>query len=254
MASDVDITKIPGFMRAKGWFNGARLMERWFSSVANDRPAGGSPDTTTISMAKWVLTFQRAQLVYNEIVGQRIWSNDKARLQIAKELKRQGLFGAKKVRFGNLGRRVPEIDREYVNYRVVGSIWDSLDDMFAALGRFTMRVAVEGHVEPVIPPQSGRDGGAAPDAGTPPPPKEWTVTVEQAGIYCTDSYDFNGEQSLGYWDFKSGEVGKTRLSGEEVTNKHFRDWRQQNHRGGDFLVFSDLSIPPNQTPFSFKTS
>jgi hypothetical protein len=49
-------------------------------------------------------------------------------------------------------------------------------------------------------------------------------------------------------------VGKTPFGGEEITNKHFRDWRQANGREGDFVVFSDLSIPPNQTPFSFVTA
>jgi hypothetical protein len=252
---DVDITRIPGFMRLKGWHNGARLMERWMGLPANDRPASGTPDIETVVMRTWVLTFERAKKVYDQILRERIWSNEAARKELVKILKRQGKLTAQKTPFGNLRRRVPEIDRDYVNFRTVGSVWDSLDDMFAALGKFTFRVAVAGYTDPIIPPPPpSKDGGAKPDAGPPPAPKEWNVVIEQAGIYCVDSYDFNGDQSLGYWNFEKGDVGKTPMSGDEVTNRHYRDWRQRTGRGGDFMVFSTLETQALLPPDSFRTS
>lgn len=43
--------------------------------------------------------------------------------------------------------------------------------------------------------------------------------------------DFLGEQSLGKWD--NGAL-------QEVTNKDFRDWRDNTGKGGDFLIYSDI--------------
>ena len=47
-------------MRARSWLNGARLLDVWFSLPSAIVPSYGSPDTTTIRMGTWALTFPRA--------------------------------------------------------------------------------------------------------------------------------------------------------------------------------------------------
>jgi len=78
----------------------------------------------------------------------------------------------------------------------------------------------------------------------------YTVTIDAAGVYVRDSYDFNGIQLLGYWD-DSG-VSRNPWGRTGVTNADFRDWRNKNSKGGDFLVFSDLKITEIKPAFVFQ--
>ena len=67
------------------------------------------------------------------------------------------------------------------------------------------------------------------------------VSITEVGVYVRDSFDFNGDQFLGYWDDSDNSVSILNpLSGERVSNESFRQWRTANNRGGDFLVFSDV--------------
>jgi len=59
-----DLQNIPQVMRRRGWLNGARLLEVWFSRPQAAAPAYGPPDISTIRMDGWALTFQRARTVY----------------------------------------------------------------------------------------------------------------------------------------------------------------------------------------------
>ncbi len=78
------------------------------------------------------------------------------------------------------------------------------------------------------------------------------VTITEVGIYIRDSYDFNGDQDLGYWDDTDNSVSMINpLSGTKVTNADFRAWRAPNGRGGDFLVFSDVKRTTLRPPDSF---
>jgi hypothetical protein len=213
-----DITKIPGIMRRKGWVKGAALMEEWFSRPANDDASRGTPDTTTITM-DWALGFERARRVYDEMVQDRVWANEKAQREIAKTFRLTG----QAVCFGVSIDDVPRLDRSYVQFRAVGSALDPADDMKAALGRFTFRVVVSGDVTP-------KKGGG------------YRVNLEAIGIYVQDSYDFNGFQPLGAWsdsDF-AGDVALPFTGATEVYNASFREYRAAHNKGGDFLVYSDV--------------
>jgi len=79
-------------MRKHGWGNGAKLMETWFSGPSAIAPAYGWPDTATIRMDSWVLTFPRARSVYDRLMRERIWANPDAQREIAAMLSRKGLL------------------------------------------------------------------------------------------------------------------------------------------------------------------
>ncbi len=230
------ITSIPKIMRSRGWANGARLMEIWFSGAGAVEPAYGPPDILTIRMSSWALTFSRAKDVYDQLMRERVWANDAARKMLAQRLQSKGLLTSdpQSRAFGSLTAPVPALETEYVNYRAVGGATDPLDDMFAALGKFSFRVVVAGGVAPV-----------------PSTPKV-RVTITHVGVYIKDSYDFSGDQQLGTWDDKTNSVSKSPLaSGNMVSNADFRAWRQQTGMGGDFLVFSDLLVTPLASPDEF---
>lgn len=230
------ITSIPKIMRHHGWGNGARLMEIWFSRVRTSAPAYGSPETQTIRMSSWVLTFSRAKKVYNQIMSERIWANPAAQREITAMLRKKGLLSSapQSRPFGDLTSSVPMLDTDYVNQRVVGFGLSDEDDMAMALGNFAFRIVVAGEVMPIS--KSPR----------------FKVNISEVGVYIRDSYDFNGSQLLGFWDDKDNSFSVTNLlSGTLVSNDDFRSWRAKTGRGGDFLVFSDLLRTRLPNPDSF---
>jgi len=215
------LTNIPSIMRYQGWKNGARLLDNWFSRSSAIAPAYGPADTTTIKMDGFVLTFTRARLVYEGLVKEKIWSNPKAKVEIRRLLNRLGRLGRPRGWFGNINLAPPILESDYINFRTVTfGIFDS-DDLAASLGKFTFRVVVAGESEAVR-------GGKT------------KVYVHQVGIYVRDSFDFNGDQFLGFWDDSDNSVSMINpLSGDKVTNASFRDYRSKTGKGGDFLVYSD---------------
>ena len=217
-----DIRKIPTIMRNHHWLNAARLMDIWFAKPTSIAPNYGAPDTASIRMDAWVLTFPRARAVYDQLMNDRVWINTAAQAEIGKMLRHKGCIAPISQPFGNLNQTVETHDADYINYRVVSFGVSELDDMSAALGKFTFRVLVSGWLTA---------GGAS----------GYQVAISEVGIYIRDSYDFQGEQDLGYWDDADNAVSMVNpLSGTGVSNKDFRDWRSKNGRGGDFIVFSDI--------------
>jgi hypothetical protein len=253
----MDITLIPGIMRRHSWGNGARLMEIWFSRQPNSVPERGTPETSTIRMDSWALTFSRCSQVYQQMVSRRIWCSEESKRHIGRWLQGQRLLGSRqRVTFGNLSRPVPQLDRDAICQESVGGLLDPLDDMYAALGRFTIRAVVGGAVVPLqLPAQvqvpvripGATMSGSTRPSGTVP---QYSVEIEQVGFYIFDTYDFNGDQPLGFWSTSS--VSRLPATGYEyVSNETFRTWRSQHGRGGDFQVFSDLKVIRRSPPDSF---
>lgn len=245
----LDLTLIPKIMRRKGWLNGARLQEIWFSRGPNSEPAKGVPDTTTIRMDAWALTFPRCATVYNNIVQQKVWMSHESKRWLCNRLMEKGLFQTQKTTFGNLGRTVPEINADYIHQSGVGSITDPLDDFYAALGRCNMRVAVAGSVIPSgsIPMPPGASMTRRPRPGSLP---QHTVQIEKVGIYIFDSFDFNGVQFLGFWC--PDDVSRVPMPGyEDIWNSSYSAWRRAHGKGGDFLVYSDIKILDRRPPDTF---
>jgi hypothetical protein len=118
-----------------------------------------------------------------------------------------------------------------MNFRAVG-YEPILDDLTAALGRFTFGVVVSGHVKPL-------------DAEA----RRHEILLTRAGIYVHDSYDFEGWQPLGFWNVQAMDASILNVfAGEYVDNATFRQWRKQHAHGGDYLIFSDYRQIPINPP------
>ncbi len=148
---------IPRVMRGMSWLNGARLLDIWFSRPAAVYPSYSAPDTTTIRMDSWALTFPRARQVYDQLIQEHIWSNAPAREAVATMLRRKALLRAVTQPFGRLYDPVPQQDPDYINQRPAGGYWN-FDDMTAALGNFNFRVVVAGTVGPIPHPTNQPPG------------------------------------------------------------------------------------------------
>jgi RHS repeat-associated protein len=213
----IDLRRIPGIMRANGWNEAGTLLDRWFG---NPTIGPVQSDTTTIRM-DWVLGFARARTVYDSIFSGAIYRNDAAKREIMRLLIRTGARAGDY--FGNLNRPVLDVDNNYVNSRVVGSPSDPLDGLLAALGRFQFRIAVEGSVCAIRPTSA-------------------LVQLHRVGVYVRDSFDFQGEQHLGYWNDRTNYGGRNPFRGDAVRNRDFRAYSAANGVGQDFMVYSDIKI------------
>ncbi|XXT18513.1 DUF6402 family protein [Sorangium sp. So ce429] len=230
----LSLTNIPRIMRHHGWNHGARLLDIWFSRPSAVAPSYGAPDTTTIAMDGFVLTYPRARQVYDALVRDRVWANAAARGEVSRVLSRLGLLGRPRTWFGDINRSPTALDGEYINFRTVGFGLTNLDDLSAALGNFTYRVAIAGEAEGL---RTGRT----------------RVSVHQVGIYVRDSFDFNGSQFLGYWDDSDDSVSMVNIfSGDRVENATFQDYRRRTGMGGDFLVYSDTKKLMRSPPEVFE--
>jgi len=239
----MDITLIPGIMRRRGWGNGARLQDVWFSRPPNAVPERGVPDTTTIRMDGWALTFPRCAEAVRTMTSDRYWCGDEARGNLGRILQRQGKLTTMRTTFGNLSLPVPELDGQALAELWVGSVSDPLDDMHAALGSFAVRVVAAGTVVPVQAPVPSMTGGPRPRTTA----TRHQAQIEQVGFFIRDSFDFNGFQPLGFWS--STDVARVPLLGYEwVGNSTYREWRAAHGRGGDFIVYSDLKVVRRSPP------
>jgi Family of unknown function (DUF6402) len=216
-------------------------MEIWFSRPRTPRRRYSAPETNTIRMDSWALTFSRAREVYDRLMRDRIWVNTPARQEVAKLLQRKGLLGTTQRAFGQLADPLPKQDADYINERPVGPE-HTFDDMTAALGNFNFRVLVAGKVAP---------------ASTVPGHGRFRVEITEVGVYVRDSYDFEAEdQYLGGWSddpdgFSAIVLPLMTNVFTRIYNKDFRDWRDRTGRGGDFLVFSDLKRVRLNPPDTF---
>lgn len=243
------ITDIPAIMRANDWEVGAHLMEKWFSTPAYTYPDSNlndplRPYDNQIVTLGWALQYPRAKEVYDAMWDEKIYVNDAAKLEIENTILRNGLAVKNTTqKFGDLTQAINKINQDgqfYIQFRRVGSLFETainnLDDMHAALARFTFRMAVEGEVA-----HKGRQDHPLDLFED----ELYEIRLKRVGIYLRDSYDFIGSQTggLGYWSKGDNKARKSHSEGYHyVENADFRVWRKQHNKGGDFTVYSDMEI------------
>jgi hypothetical protein len=238
------IPQLPRIMRKKGWLRAAALMERWQHNPANNDAKRGTPDIHTVSMI-WVLSFERAARVFDQMVIDRIWMNEAGRAEISRMLSLNGLLpsgqgGAR--RFGELPENIcppPHFmialhDKFHIQTRKFqqSALSAPVDELTAALANFSFHVIAVGEVRHMGRGQTG---------------SRYEVSIRRVGIYVRDTYDFDDRgssfsQPLGFWACSPEYAGKDPLRGRYVTNATLNAWRDKHGkgRGGDFLVFSDI--------------
>lgn len=242
------IPELPSVMRRHGWGVASRLMERWLSMPANSAPDLGAHDTTTIRM-DWLRKFERAWSVYATAKANRVWVNKAARKVIVDKLidrkSRWPKEVGQRLEIGSVGEGLSLSGQvmlqfhkdwhvQHCDFRQ-SAVSSPIDELYGALGDFSFYFLVKGHVERIA------------DVGGQP---RYKVTLNKAGGYVRDSYDFNDgilySQPLGIFGCKPKYIGNrfNPFSGERyyVNNADFRKWRKLygHGRGGDFLVFSDI--------------
>ena len=83
----VNLIDLPKIMRANNWNVGAQLMEHWFSLPSAIAPPWKNREDTIVTM-KWALGFKRAKDVFDQLMRDRIWTNDAGKSEIRNMLSR----------------------------------------------------------------------------------------------------------------------------------------------------------------------
>jgi hypothetical protein len=243
------IKAIPSAMRQMGWFVSADLMDRWFSHGAwvlsngwkdgTDIKASqlslAHVDTRIVSMA-WVVGFPRARLAIDELMN-KIRSFPTID-QLRRRLRDSGWNGSGVLHLGHASMSAVQLDDMcQVNFVSFGGPFNTVDDMYGALGKAAMKMAFIGRAE--VDPSTRRQ----------------RFVISDIAFYLRDTYDFNGEQPLGTWsEFgvfnKTEAVANILLDGlgfdwhgepiGAINNAAFRRYRAQTGWGGDFILYSNV--------------
>jgi len=262
----IRISYIPKVMRKIGWKKSAQMMDRWLNS-----PGWKCPDTwkegselpqglyipdqhcdDSIITMTWLMQYPSAVSSMRTLMAKAC---SPAAMKItAHRLKALGWSGSGAYTFSRrnlIGRpsmSARELEQKYQNnFELVGGnfvthMFDTLDDIYGALGTYSLKVAVIGTAF------QHTDGKRYLEA-------QW------AGIYVKDFYDFNNngawDQPLGYWTdegiLRRADSAISTIAGQKiyfkkrirkvsaVHNSDFLKYREATGKGGDFVVFSDVN-------------
>ena len=249
------LSRLPGAMRSMGWHTSAALMQRWFDSPAWEMPeewkaTNKQPDPMSLAVAQcddrivrmeWAMKFQRCRDAIKDIESKL--TTPKAIKLLKQRLKAAGGHRKPSLELGFYGMSAIQMDTIcQLNVSGLGDTWDTLDDMYGALGKATLKVGVVGKLFNIPNSTTGN--------------LEYFFQVEYLGLYIRDHYDFNGPQYLGSWTenrvltknetfllgYPSGLIAVLASRGPFATvwNGDFRAFRDKTGRGGDFVIYSDI--------------
>ncbi|MCY1432101.1 hypothetical protein D9M71_480880 [compost metagenome] len=189
----------------------------------------------------WAMKFQRCREAVEEAESRLTTVNGIERLKDL--LKKAGWMGEHSFELGFYNMSALQMDAfSQVNFSEFGGTLDVLDDMYGALGFATLKIGVVGKVFSKENPDTKK--------------LRYFFRVEHLGFYIRDYYDFTGPQYLGTWTedrvltktetvFSMTAHGQVILRLKDgpfaaVTNSDFREYRDKNGKGGDFIIYSDV--------------
>ena len=108
--------------------------------------------------------------------------------------------------------------------------------LFAAMGSFNLKSLTAGTIEKIDD-------------------KRYKVTVNQLAVYAEDSFQFEGDEPLGFWSVNLLDFLALPLdyfNYEILNNSNFREFRKAYNKGKDFVVLSDNHIVQDYEPVSFE--
>ncbi|MDE9429607.1 DUF6402 family protein [Xenorhabdus bovienii] len=242
------LNEIPNSMKKMGWEMAPKIMRYWFErpkiEFTQEEKVRYIKEIDSIDIPKdrvndsivkmeWAMNFNQVKEATEELVQK--WASPNG----IKLLKKRLSVNSNKIGYSD---SAIELDTyAQVNYKEIGSLTDTIDDYFGAIGKATLKLAVRGYVDKI---------------------KTKNVFItEGLGIYLKDSYDFfNPDEFLGVWSrdgvlskvktavymgFYNDNMWRELATGEyskhvPVYNRNFREWQKKHNKGGDFIVFSDV--------------
>ena len=228
---------------------------------------GKIPYNKSIITLAWVKEFELTKDYYDYVWDKKPYISKNVKRDLKKECIKRGIFnkvnkiGSKYNVVENLSTDVNILNHKSYQQNLPDAVtkfeqlkyavYKNHNDLMAALANFSLRTAVEYSVEFTRIENSykmmniGLNRNQKVYVGK---KKIYTFSVTKVALYVRDMYDFNGVNAfggLGSWNSKDSDLDAFNFISifddyVNVTNKTFRDWRDENNCGGDFLVFSDI--------------
>jgi type VI secretion system secreted protein VgrG len=275
------VKDIPDVMHNKlKWPKSAKVMEKWFSLPAwrmSDKDKTGNTPARDVQKEhaanviidmftmKWILGFARARKAKKDLLNEKI-KNPKAMEELEKCLEKNGAYAklknpGDKYVIDNRAMNVVDLHNDW-QFQIIPITNFENDDLYGSLGKFALYAAISKAT--IIRQVSYGIFDSV------------KVRLNEVAIYMRDTFDFNGEQYLGHWNFEGMDTDyqtalmdfsmqkfesqKTKhesdkdmhwRSGEPyenselgwvfpINNADFAVYRRTNKMGGDLLLFSDI--------------
>jgi hypothetical protein len=216
-------------MGMNGWHEAKSLMQRYASSVSFNLPSTkvtglGDPYDDSIITLSFANSNPRYKSAYDKLHLESSYTGAAKSLIIKQAQTDTGPDGGSFGYFTILGEKdMRKVHQKQIQYSNVPKL-NQVNRHDAALNGFNYYAIVAGCAR--------KENGIV-----------RAVFLTHYGIYLRDSWDFQGPQYLGSWNFSTHAVRlltPTRILGFTiVTNGDFRDWQKRTGMGGEFWIFSE---------------
>lgn len=221
----------------QGWHYLRDMFYKWLSGEANDKPQN-NPNPFWVDI-DWVLSYENMRAIYLAILRQEAITQD-AIDSLMIILKRENYFQNKNIKFDFINSEWKQWQALYYQYYRVNSIQAGIGTgLYACLGAFTFRFLPKGKIEYL-----GENN--------------YRVILDGLGIFVHDSFNFEGDafplfDYLGYWSCEEKDMSgiSKNNSYKAMSNARFRDFREFNRIGNDFLVLSKPKLIDNFEPYIY---
>lgn len=240
---------LPTILQTKNWQTAKKCMERWFLTPYDPKKNKKKTAVTDILTMNWAMGFTYFKaFIGNHLIDGSLRSltsqkniaivvNDLVKsnkLTLPNNIGDESVlnYQINTVSSNSDGDFTPDFDMYHFQSFTLSPpyIIKPLDDFMAAVNECNINF---------IPIGTIRKESA----------QSFSIHITTVGVYILDWYDFDGDQSLGYWNVKSHDIGLLPLfqgeHAEHVTNSLFNEWRSRNRKGQNYTNFSDIM------PFSF---
>lgn len=222
----------------QGWHYLRDMFYKWLAGEANDKPqTNSSPFWVDID---WVLSYSVAKDKWDEAIQGRIL-NGKAKEEIKSHLIELGYIAEKRTEFDFINIPFSEWDKHHYQYipiklfdfDVIEEVFSQFTGLFVSLGTFTFKFLAKGKI---IYQENDFDIQIEQVAG---------VVYDVFNFEESDNYYPYYDDFLGYWSCKEKNMIITPTSNKNyqlVGNDKFRDFREHNKIGNDFVVLSKQKL------------
>lgn len=244
-----NILEIPNVMKnILNWPKSAEIMNLWFKlpcrKMSKEEKEGVNLDkipseyiNKTIFTMKWLESFERVKKAKAELLSNQVLWSENAQKAIKKRFEKFNIIESSSYIIDNSNLSIEELHKNWqFQYKKIGyslGNFNEVDDLYGSLGNFGLYVAIlKAEVNNNI------------------------LHIKKIGLYMKDTYDFIDNQYLGHWNEKgmmitiAGKIIEDRFKNkgfnfdmgvaDSFGNKDFQEYQNQNQKGGDLLLFSDV--------------
>lgn len=213
-----------------GWHYLRDMFYKWLAGKANDVPQN-NPNPFWVDI-DWVLSYENAKKIWDKAIDEKIL-NDVAQNGLKAKLERIGYIAEKRTEFDFINIPFSEWDNEHyqhLSFKItdfgIEELWNDFTGLFVVLGSFTFKFLAKGKI---LYTENGFD-----------------IQIEQVAGFVHDVFNFDEDyygDFLGFWNCADKQMNIYEfIDGQMMSNARFRNFREHNKLGNDFVVLSKQKL------------